>query len=309
MTLQQLEYVIALDTYRHFVTAAEKTFVTQPTLTMQLMKLEEEIGLQIFDRTKKPLVPTRAGEQFILKSRQILREVGQLKEMISSNKETLVGEFRIGIIPTLAPYVLPLFLKSFLQENPQTHLKIYEMQSEDIIKSLIHDTLDLGLLVTPLNEKNLREVPLFYEPFLLYVPNHYNKEHQKSIHPSAIDTSKVLLLNQGHCFRNQSLEICNQSNTGAVLGFEYESGSIEALKALVKKGIGLTLVPELSVLDDFESDNVIRLDEPQPVREVSIVVHQSFSKEPLIDKIRSGILSNIPKSFVKNEKRIRVEWR
>ena len=309
MTLQQLEYVIALDTYRHFITAAEKSFVTQPTLTMQLMKLEDEIGVQIFDRTKKPMVPTNAGEQFVLKARQILREVSQLKEMISSDKNILKGEFRIGVIPTLAPYIVPLFLKEFIHDNPQTHLKIYEMQSEDIIKSLKHDVLDIGLLVTPLNEKSLREVPLFYEPFLLYVPDDYAAENQKSINPVDIDRSKVLLLNQGHCFRNQTLEICNHSNTGTVLGFEYESGSIEALKGLVKKGIGITLVPELSVLNELDSNNVIRLDEPEPVREVSIVVHQSFTKEPLIDEIRKGILSNIPSRFMKNEKRIRVKWR
>lgn len=309
MTLQQLEYVIALDTYRHFVTAAEKSFVTQPTLTMQLIKLEEEIGLQLFDRTKKPLVPTKVGEQFIYKARQILREVNQLKEMVSADKETLKGEFRVGIIPTLAPYILHLFLCDFIKENPETHLKIIEMQSEDIIDSLKNDTIDIGLLVTPLNEKKLREVPLFYEPFLLYVSDDYHESKLEKITPASIDTSKLLLLNQGHCFRNQALEICNKTGKGDFLGFEYESGSIEALKRLVKKGIGLTLVPELSVIDELETINVIRFEEPQPTREVSIVVHNSFSKEALIDEIRKLLLNNIPSRFVKNEKRIRVEWR
>jgi len=174
MTLQQLEYVIALDNYRHFVTAAQKCFVTQPTLTMQVKKLEDEIGIKIFNRSKKPLTPTKAGEQLIAKAREILRDVTELKDLVSNEKESMAGTFRLGIIPTLAPFLMPLFLPYFRKHYPEVKLIIRELQTLDIIKELKTDTLDIGLVVTPLDENSLKEIPIFYEPFVFTIPKTMN---------------------------------------------------------------------------------------------------------------------------------------
>lgn len=309
MTIRQLEYILALDNYRQFVTAAESCFISQPTLSMQVKKLEEEIGVIIFDRFKNPIEPTPSGEQIITKARQIIREIDQLKAFVASEFELTEGTFTLGVIPTLAPYILPFFLPVFVKENPGIHLIIKEIQTEQIITDLEKGTLDLGLLVTPLEEKAIREIALFNEPFLLYLSEEHPLYQSKNITPDMIDTHKLLILEEGHCFRDQALELCSKRVKGNTVGFEYESGSIEALKGLVEKGFGYTLVPEMSVLEDLDDPRVVRFAEPQPVREVSIVVHHSFTKEGLIEKLREAILNSIPDSFKRIRYFQKVQWR
>ena len=305
MTIQQMEYVVALDTYRHFVTAAEKCFVTQPTLTMQLKKLEDEIGIAIFDRKKNPLEPTKAGETIILKARAILREVSQMKEMINTEKEDVSGEFRIGVIPTIAPYLIPLFVRKFTEDYPKTHLIIQELRSEEIINGLNKDQLDIGLLVTPLEESNLREVKLYQEPFAAYVSNDHPLAKKKTINVDELSSAADLwLLDQGHCFRNQVLNLCKHPRKNKI---QFESGSMETLKNLIKHHKGYTLIPSLAL---SQTDPHVRHFKGKiPAREVSLVVHNGFAKEKLIEVLRSEILSVIPESFVKNEHYIRVKWR
>lgn len=309
MTLQQLEYIVALDNHRHFVTAAEKCFVTQPTLTLQVKKLEEEMGTQIFDRSKHPVEPTATGEQIILKARQILREANQLKEIVNTDKDSIQGTFRIGVIPTLAPYLMPLFLGEFTKNHPDTKLVIYELESERIIHNLNNDLLDIGLLVTPLEERNIREIPLFEEPFLVFAAENHPFYVKKEISPNDISVQGLWLLNEGHCFRNQVLNICNQRHMPNESGFSYESGSIETLKNMVRSNMGYTLVPELSVSNEMDNPMVKRFKGQQPVREVSLAVHSSFTKETLIEELRNAILKNIPKSFEKGKRFIKVKWR
>lgn len=305
MTLQQLEYVVALDNYRHFVTAAEKCFVTQPTLTMQVKKLEEEIGTILFNRKKHPLEPTASGVQFILKARQVLREMQQLKEMVSDERESIAGEFRIGVIPTVAPYLIPRFAGEFLHRYPDTRLNIEEMKSESIIEALKSNKIDLGILVTPLDENELREIPMYQEPFMAYVSEDHQLYGQELIEAKEIEKARGLwLLNQGHCFRNQVLNICEQEEEHTLV---YESGSIETIKALIRKQFGFTLVPELST--SVEDPHAIPFTEPQPSREVSIVVHHSFAKEVLVEALRDEILKHLPGHFRKTEQYIRVKWR
>jgi len=310
MTLQQLEYVVALDTYRHYVTAAEHTFVSQPNLTMQVKKLEEEIGVTIFDRDKKPLEPTEIGFEIISRSREILREVGQLKQFVSTEKEAIEGEFHLGIIPTLAPYLLPMFLPEFIKHNTKTRLKIQEMQSEQIIDELKSGTLDIGLLVTPLDENSIREIPLFYEPFLLYLPANHELSKKKRPKTEDLNPREILVLEEGHCFREQSLVICKHKFNKTNIGFDYQSGSIEALKQLVQCGIGYTLIPEMAVTSDHDRASVRRFASPEPVREVSIVVHQNFIKEAIVQKVHESITSQIPDKFKKAKKStVRIKWR
>ncbi|NNE26211.1 MAG: LysR family transcriptional regulator [Saprospiraceae bacterium] len=307
MTLQQLEYIVALDDYRHYVTAAEHCFISQPNLTMQVKKLEEELGIKIFDREKKPLQPTEIGKSVIARARQILRETNQLKAFVTHEKEVLEGEFTLGIIPTLAPYLLPLFLPSFTIENPKVHLKIKELQTDLIISNLEEGTIDIGILVTPLDLANIREIPIFYEPFLLYLPKQHKLTHKNLMLAEDLDPSEVLVLDEGHCFRDQALSICKNKNYGANIGFDYQSGSIEALKNLVKENVGYTLVPELSVLHDLQSKHIRRFSKPEPVREVSIVVHNSYFKESLIDSLKAIIQAHIPSSLLNEQKIIPVD--
>jgi LysR family hydrogen peroxide-inducible transcriptional activator len=307
MTLQQLEYVVALDEYRHYVTAAQHCFVSQPNLTMQIKRLEEEIGVRIFDRNKKPLEPTEIGKEVIIRSRQILRETKRLIEFVNHEKESMEGEFKVGIIPTLAPYLLPLFLPLFLKENPRVHLKIQELQTAQIITQLEHGIIDVGFLVTPLHQNSIREIQLFYEPFLLYLPDNHRFIKEKLILAEDLDPREVLVLEEGHCFREQALSICGSKNSSSI-GFDYQSGSIEALKNLVQKGVGYTLVPELSVIDELKSAHIRRFTNPEPVREVSLVVHSSYIKESFISRVKDIIQEVIPPRFLKSQSIVEVEW-
>jgi LysR family hydrogen peroxide-inducible transcriptional activator len=297
MTLQQLEYIVALDEHRHFVKASEHSFVSQPNLTMQVKKLEDELGVRIFDRDKKPLQPTEIGREVIARARQILRESRQLVEFVQYEKDAIEGEFNIGIIPTLAPYLVPLFLPPFLKAHPQVHLNIQELQTGQIVSKIENGQLDLGLLVTPLRESAIREIPVFYEPFMLYLPDNHRFLEEKLLLADDLDPSEVLVLDEGHCFRDQALAICKRSHLESAMGFDYQSGSIEALKNLVRKGIGYTLVPELSVTDEPDSPHVRRFAPPEPVREVSIVAHTSFIKEALIHRLRETIVAAVPEAM------------
>jgi LysR family transcriptional regulator, hydrogen peroxide-inducible genes activator len=309
MTLQQLQYVVALDTFRNFVKAAEHSHVTQPTLTMQVKKLEEEIGTIIFNRNKIPLEPTRLGEKFVEKARKVLFEAHQLKELVKTEREEISGNYKLGVIPTIAPYLLPLFLKSFVEKFPGAHFTLEEMQSEEMISRLKKEKLDVGILATPLGEKDLREIPMYYEPFLVYVSEDHFLFTAKEIDEGQLVNEGLWLLNQGHCFRNQTLKICknNMGNTNS--SFSYESGSIEALKNMVKSNMGYTLVPELSVLHELDSPYVKRITGQQPVREVSLVAHNSFSKIRFLNELKGHILESVPDRFMMNKKILQISWR
>jgi len=309
MTLQQLEYIVALDTHRHFVNAAESCFVTQPTLTLQIKKLENEMGTLIFDRSKHPIEPTETGRQIINRARQILREVNGLKDYVNTEKDNLSGTFRVGVIPTIAPYLMPRFLKDFSDKNPDINLKIREMESEQIIHDIKHDLLDIGIMATPLDESNIREVPLYNEPFLLYIAEQHSLFTKTNITPEELPQQGLWLLTQGHCLRNQVLSLCNQKNNSKLENISYESGSIETLRNLVKNHMGYTLVPELSVFEEKNDDRIKRFAEPEPTREVSLVVHKGFTKEAVIENLRDSILKKIPESFVKAKKFHRIKWR
>ncbi len=308
MTLQQLEYVIALDTYRHFVTAAKKCFVTQPTITIQVKKLEEEIGFLIFDKSKSPFVPTDLGELFIRKSKVILGEVNELKNMVNIELNSLEGNYNIAVIPTISSYLIPLISGSFSKKYPNTFLKIQEMESDQIINALQKKEIDIGILVTPLNESFIREIKLYNEPFIFYGNKNDFEKKEKTISIKEIENmnNDVWLLENGHCFRNQVLNICsNATNTKNV---QFKSGSIEALKKMVDNYGGFTLVPEMAINVNDIGYN-IPFTNPKPIREVSLVTHNSFCKDLLLDALRAEILEKTPNKFDKNERFIKINWR
>jgi len=308
MTLQQLQYVVALDQYKHFVRASESCEVAQPTLTLQVKKLENEIGFKIFDRSSKPIQSTPMGHLFIEKARQIIREVESLKELVNQDKNELKGNFRLGIIPTLAPYLLPVFLKDFVDSHEGLSLEVKEMQSERIMEELDKGSLDIGIMATPLAHRHLREIPMFYEPFLVYAhPNH--NILKKSIATSDdMHQNGLWVLDQGHCFRNQVLNICEKREARAVERISFDSGSIETLKNMIKGHSGFTLVPELAI-GPQDQTQVRRFMAPEPAREISLIVHHTFTKELLLKHLRKSIQGSVPIKFKKNNRFVTVQWR
>jgi LysR family hydrogen peroxide-inducible transcriptional activator len=304
MTFVQLEYVVAVDTYRHFATAAEHCFVTQPTLSMQVQKLEEELGVKIFDRSKQPVVPTEVGVEIIEQARRILSEKNVITELVQTKKGILTGELRIGIIPTLAPYLLPLFVQSFSKKYPHIKLVVQELMTEYIVTRLREGRIDVGILVTPLQEKGIKEHVLFYEELLAYV-SRKNAAYKKTyMLTQDIDPEKLWLMEEGHCFRSQIVNLCElRKNSEMGTHFEYEAGSIETLRRMVEMYDGITILPELTTLDlsPRQMQLIRHFKKPAPMREVSIVVHRDFVKKRLIEALKDEIIAAIPEKIKLNK--------
>jgi LysR family hydrogen peroxide-inducible transcriptional activator len=304
MTFVQLEYIVAVDTHRHFATAAGHCFVTQPTLSMQVQKLEEELGLKIFDRSKQPVIPTEAGREIIDQARHILAEKQVIGEIVQEKKGILTGELRIGIIPTLAPYLLPLFVQTFSSKYPQIKLVVNELTTELVVSRLRAGRIDVGILVTPLQENGIREQVLFYEELLVYV-SRKNAAYKKTyMLAQDIDPDKLWLLEEGHCFRSQIVRLCElrkASKEGR--HFEYEAGSLETLRRMVELNDGITILPELAALDlTGRQQQLIRhFRRPAPMREVSLVVHRDFVKQRLVQALSQEILASVPEKVRLNK--------
>jgi LysR family hydrogen peroxide-inducible transcriptional activator len=308
MTLTQLEYIAALDTCRHFVLASEKCFVTQPTLSMQIQKLEEELGVKIFDRTKQPVIPTEIGSSVIAQARIVLREARMIQQIINDQKDIMTGELRIGIIPTLAPYLLPPLFKQMREKYPQLNLIIKETITEEVVHELKANRLDCGLVVTPLKDLSIKEDVLFFEELFVYVSKQNVLYNKKYVLATEINPDQLWLLEEGHCFRSQVLNLC-ELRKSSDLHFKYETGNIETLKRMVDKSDGITILPELAVMEFSKPQLklVKRLREPSPAREVSLVTHRDHIKTKLITTLKEEILSIVPKPMQKLNKKKVVE--
>ncbi|MGL5946188.1 MAG: LysR substrate-binding domain-containing protein [Sediminibacterium sp.] len=296
MTLTQLEYIVAVDTYRHFALAATHCYVTQPTLSMQLQKLEDALGVKIFDRTKQPVIPTAIGMRIIAQARQILREAEKIQMLINEEKNITTGEIKLGIIPTLAPYLLPGLFKQVREKYPHLNMVIKETITEEIIQELKQNKLDCGLVVTPLKDTAINESPLFYEELYVYVSKKNALYNKKYVLVDDINPDQLWLLEEGHCFRSQVLNLCELCRTSD-FHFNYATGNIETLKRMVDKSNGITILPELAVAEFSKSQMklVKQLKEPRPAREVSLVTHRDHIKTKLIQTLKDEILTIIPK--------------
>ncbi|WP_426582290.1 LysR substrate-binding domain-containing protein [Mucilaginibacter sp. R-33] len=306
MTITQLEYIVAVDTYRSFVLAAEKCFVTQPTLSMQVQKLEDTLGVKIFDRSKQPVVPTEIGIEIITQARVMLSESEKIKEIISDRQKELSGELRVGIIPTVSPYILPKIIHGFIEKYPQVKLIVWEQTTEEIIQQLKLGMLDCGILSTPLHENNLIEIPVFYENFVAYVSKNSKLSKKKNIVPDDIDMEEIWILNEGHCMREQVLNICQRrKSTRGFQHFEYNTGSVETLKRMVDQNNGATILPELALseLTEKQLDKVRYFKSPEPAREVSIVIQRNFLKRRMIEALKAEILEFVPKRMKSKKKK------
>ena len=304
MTFTQLEYIVAVDTHRHFATAAQQCFITQPTLSMQIQKLEEMLGSKIFDRSKQPVIPTEIGEEIIRQARIILNEVKKIDQLISDKQGVLKGELKIGIIPTLAPYLLPLFLQPFLKKYSDITIKVKEMTTDVVVEKLKTGRIDAGLLVTPLQEASIKEYPLFYEELVAYVSKKNAAYKKTYVLADDIDLKELWLLEEGHCFRSQIINLCElKKQTKEQSNFEYEAGSVETLRKMVELNSGVTILPELATLDfSTKQLNMIRhFKSPAPVREVSLVTHRDYIKKKLIDVLKEEIIAILPPKLVLNK--------
>jgi LysR family hydrogen peroxide-inducible transcriptional activator len=293
-TITQLEYIIAVDKLRHFGKAASACHISQPTLSMQIQKLEAELGIMIFDRVKKPIMPTPVGKKFIEQAILIIQDYEKLIQIGKSTKDELSGDFRLGIIPTVAPYLIPLFIRDFSQRYPKVNLHIDELKTSTIIENLNQGTLEAGILATPLHEKTLKEIPLFYEPFLLYVSNDHSLAKKKKINERDLDGKDMWLLQDGHCFRNQVIRFCSlNENQSFFKNIYFEGGNLETLRNLIRKGGGYTLVPFLLAEGLEASDyraHAREFSSPIPTREVSLVCRSNQWRLDILEAIRSVIL-------------------
>ncbi|AMQ01139.1 Transcriptional regulator [Pedobacter cryoconitis] len=305
MTLVQLEYIVAVDTYRSFVGAAEKCFVTQPTLSMQVQKLEEMLNVKIFDRSKQPVIPTEIGSQIIEQARLILQESQKVKEIISSQQQDIVGELKVGIIPTVAPYLLPQVIASMMEKYPDLKLLIWEYTTEDIIHHLKTGVLDCGILATPLGDNSITEIPMYYENFVTYISKNSKLFKKKNIDANDLEDENIWLLNEGHCMRSQVLNICRSTKDNRLQGLTYNTGSVETLIRMVDMNNGATLLPELALaeLTPKQLSKVRTFKSPEPVREISLVTHKNYIKKRMLNALKEEILAVIPKAMKQKKKK------
>ncbi len=305
MTFVQLEYVVAVDAYRHFAKAAAHCLVTQPTLSMQLQKLEEELDTKIFDRSKQPVMPTEIGLSIIEQAKKIIAEKHLMDEMLQHKKGQIVGELKIGIIPTLAPYLLPLFVQNFTTKYPDLKLIVTELTTDVIISRLRENRIDAGILVTPLQENGITEHVLFYEELMAYVSKKNAAYKKTFVLAKDIDPEKLWLMEEGHCFRSQIVNLCElRRSSKEGRHFEYEAGSFETLRRMVDVNDGITILPELAT-HDFNAGQQQRIrhfKHPAPVREVSIALHRNYVKKRLVEVLKEEILLALPDKMKKNKK-------
>ncbi|SHF51871.1 LysR family transcriptional regulator, hydrogen peroxide-inducible genes activator [Mariniphaga anaerophila] len=312
ITLTQLEYIVAVDTYRHFGKAAESCFITQPTLSMQIKKLEEDLEIIIFDRSKQPLIPTDVGQRIIEQARVVLKEAEELNNIVKEHKNQVSGTLRIGIIPTLAPYLLPLFIGRYKKKYPNIYIKVVEQTTNEIVKLLNKDLIDVGILVTPLKEDKIIEKPVFYEEMLIYVNPESKLYKKKEITLKDIATPEIWLLSDGHCFRDQVVNLCSFLGTvDSQLPFHFEAGSLETLMNIVDREGGITLIPELAMLSmqGERKKNVRWFSNLKPLREVSLVYSRHFAKHKLINLMWREIKDAIPQELQNEQRGTVVEWK
>jgi len=296
MTITQLKYVLAVAEHQNFTKAAEHVFVTQPTLSMQIQKLEDELSIQIFDRSKKPIELTDVGKKIVNQARNIVNESARMQDVVDQEKGFIGGEFKLGIIPTVMPTLLPMFLKNFTKKYPKVHLKIEELTTAEIISKINDGHLDAAIAATPLNQEKIKERVIYFEPFVGYVPENHRLYSKKKLDRSDLDINDILLLEDGHCFRDGVINICKSlKNNTAGESFQLESGSFETLIKLSDEGFGMTLLPYLNTLEisDKQKNHLRYFNNPSPAREVSLLYKKSELKMQIVDvlyDIISGII-------------------
>ncbi len=291
MTITQLQYVLAVAEYQNFTLAAEKSFVTQPTLSMQVQKLEDELDVLIFDRSKKPISITEAGKKIVAQAKNIVNEAKRIKDIVDQEKGFIGGQYTLGIIPTVMPTLLPMFLKTFIKKYPKVNLIIKEQSTESLIRNIQDGHLDGGIAATPLEIEFIKERPLYYEPFVGYVPKNHRLSRLEALSPSDLELSDVLLLQDGHCFRDGVINLCTLPRNYKEEQFQLHSGSFETLVNLADEDMGMTLLPYLNTLelDVSKQKNLKYFRNPSPAREISLIYHKKELKIQITEALRDVI--------------------
>ena len=299
MTLQQLEYILAVNQFRHFAKAAEYCRVTQPTLSAMIQKLEEELDTRIFDRSQQPVCPTPVGIHIIEQAQNILVQANRIKNIIEEEKHSLTGTFKLGILPTVAPYLLPRFFPQLMKKYPDLDIRVVEMKTNDIKKALQTGEIDAGIVASLAGMEELQQTPLFYEQFFAYVSREDALFNNEVIRTSDLNGEQLWLLDEGHCFRDQLVRFCNLKSATESKS-KYSLGSIETFMRMVESGQGVTFIPELALsqLSEQQKELVRPFALPIPVRDVVLLTTRNFVRHSIADLIVRGVRENVPQSML-----------
>ncbi len=308
MTLTQLNYILAVDRCRNFAQAARECFVTQPTLSMQIQKLEDYLQIIIFDRTKMPVEPTPMGKKVLEYARKVMSGAQGLEELSKSLRGEVRGEYLLAVIPTLAPNVLPLFVKKFIDQYPEVELKIFESQTNEIIRFLKEGKIDGAILAGPLDEKELKEEHLFYESFKIFFSPDHPLLKKKLIDDKELDIREAWLLKEGHCLRAQVLQLCQYRKQSGKGHLFFEAGSLETLVNMVKSSTGFTVLPHLACQNLSETDKKQLRDFKGvlPVRDVIFATGPLSMKASIEKSLVATIIKNIPKEIKKSDEKSEI---
>lgn len=298
MTIQQLEYILAVDQFRHFARAAEYCRVTQPTLSAMIQKLEDELCVKLFDRTVQPVCPTVIGTKIIDQARVILAQAAQVKEIISEEKQSLAGVFRLGVLPTIAPYLLPRFFPQLMEKHPELDIRVAEMKTHEIQQALHTGDIDAAIIASKLEDAFLKEETLFYETFFGYVSRKEPLFKHEVIRTSDITGERLWLLDEGHCFRDQLVRFC-QMEAVKVNQMAYRLGSMETFMRMVESGKGITFIPELAVdqLSEGQKELVRPFAIPRPTRQIVLATNKEFIRHSLLCVLKEEIMAAVPKEM------------
>lgn len=306
MNIQQFQYVLSVAENRHFELAAEKCFITQSTLSTMISRFEEEIGMRIFDRKKKPVQITNEGQVIIEQIKLISNNISQLGELLKEIKGEVKGNLSIAAIPTIAPYLLPLFLQDFADQFPGLHIQVKEQTTGEIVRQVKSRELDMGIVSIPLKDEDLMEVKLYDEPFVFYDAG---MKHRSNVSIKKLDAGYLWLMEEGHCLRTQVQKLCKLGNRTSrpKVNFDFKAGSIDSLMRFVKAGKSATLLPYLSVsnLAREEHKYIRQFSAPVPMRTVGLIVHKHFVKKKVLELLQKEIIKKVvpalPKSNLKAE--------
>lgn len=304
LTLTQLRYLLALDEHRSFRVAALACHVSQPALSSQLQKLEELLGVALFDRSKKPIVPTDAGARLIPQARIVVQETERLADLARCDVDVVAGRYRLGVIPTVSATILPRLLPSFCAAYPEVELVVEEHPTEVLVERLLQDRLDGGLAATPLHVPGIRERPLFREPFWAYLPAGHPLLQREVLSQEDLQNEPLWLLAEGHCFRGQVLQFCRthcpvSTPKGSALAFE--GGTFSTLIGLVDAGMGSTVLPELmlqSLASEQRRQHARPFAAPEPVREVSLLYARSHLRRNVAEHLGKTLVNQLPQSYL-----------
>lgn len=298
MTLQQLEYILAVDTHRHFARAAEHCNVTQPTLSAMIQKLEDELEIKIFDRNTQPVSPTPIGKRVIEQAKTVVQQSHRIKDIVAEAQNTMQGIFKLAVLPTIAPYLLPRFFQKFMAKYPQLDIRVMEMKTHQAILALKNGDIDAAIIANETQDEMFNCENLYYEEFFVYISKSEKLFSKERIKTADITGERLWLLDEGHCFRDQLIKFC-QLEKVKLNQMAYSLGSMETFMRMVENGKGITFIPRLAIIQfsDEQKELVRPFAIPTPTRPINIITTKSFIRHSVLEAIKEEVKSAIPKEM------------